>query len=128
MLPPRLILACGGRDDGALTPFERRAARRLTDRRERDMVAQFYETDSGGRAYRFARVDTSCVRCHTESRASFSSASTNPTTAPATARTIGLVAVDIPSQIETSQLLLNRVFILTAGLLAGTLAIVVFYL
>jgi signal transduction histidine kinase len=41
---------------------------------------------------------------------------------------IGLISVDIPSQIETRQLLLNRVFILTAGLLAGTLAIIVFYL
>jgi two-component system sensor histidine kinase BarA len=41
---------------------------------------------------------------------------------------VGIVSVDIPSQIETSQLLLNRVFILTAGLLAGTLAIIVFYL
>jgi two-component system, NarL family, sensor histidine kinase BarA len=41
---------------------------------------------------------------------------------------VGLVSVDIPSQIETRQLLLNRVFILTAGLLAGTLAIIVFYL
>ncbi len=41
---------------------------------------------------------------------------------------IGIVAVDMPSQIETNQLLLNRVFMLTAGLLAGTLAIIVFYL
>jgi len=41
---------------------------------------------------------------------------------------VGLISVDIPSQIETRQLLLNRVFILTAGLLAGTLAIIVFYL
>ncbi|HEV2295748.1 MAG TPA: ATP-binding protein [Tepidisphaeraceae bacterium] len=41
---------------------------------------------------------------------------------------IGIVTVDMPSQIETNQLLLNRVFMLTAGLLAGTLAIIVFYL
>ena len=34
----------------------------------------------------------------------------------------------MPSRVRTSQLLLNRVFILTAGLLAGTLAIAVFYL
>ncbi|HYO08529.1 MAG TPA: ATP-binding protein [Tepidisphaeraceae bacterium] len=46
----------------------------------------------------------------------------------ARAKTVGFVSVDIPSQIETSQLLLNRVFLLTAGLLAGTLAIIVFYL
>src|SRR5205085_2506735 len=35
---------------------------------------------------------------------------------------------DIPSQVDTSELLLNRVFLLSAGLLAGTLAIIVFYL
>ena len=32
------------------------------------------------------------------------------------------------SQVDTNQLLLNRIFILAAGLLAGTLAIIVFYL
>src|SRR5215813_8015804 len=41
---------------------------------------------------------------------------------------MGIISVDIPSQIASSQLLLNRVFILTAGLVAGLLAIVVFYL
>ncbi len=43
-------------------------------------------------------------------------------------RPLGFVSVEMPSRVRTSQLLLNRVFILTAGLLAGTLAIVVFYL
>ncbi len=127
MLPPRLILAGGGRDDVELTPFERRAAHKLTDRRDRDSVSQFYETESGGRGYRFARVENSCIRCHT-SVTEASAAATAPTSKSIVAKTIGIVAVDIPSQIETSQLLLNRVFILTAGLLAGTLAIVVFYL
>jgi signal transduction histidine kinase len=58
-------------------------------------------------------------------------AATQPTTQPLMAQAnglVGIVAVDIPSQIETNQLLLNRVFMLTAGLLAGTLAIIVFYL
>ena len=41
---------------------------------------------------------------------------------------LGIVSVEIPSQIESSQLLLNHIFILTAGLVAGTLAIVIFYL
>jgi signal transduction histidine kinase len=43
-------------------------------------------------------------------------------------RLIGLVSCDIPSQIDQRQLLLNRVFLLSAGLFAGTLAIVSFYL
>ena len=43
-------------------------------------------------------------------------------------RLAGIVTVDIPSRIQETQLLLNRVFILCAGLLAGTLAILSFYL
>src|SRR5213078_4576474 len=38
------------------------------------------------------------------------------------------VEVEMRSQVETRQLLLNRIFLLTAGLLAGTLAILVFFL
>ncbi len=61
------------------------------------------------------------------------SPATQPATLPVRASAgastlIGVVSVDIPSQIESNQLLLNRVFMLTAGLLAGTLAIIVFYL
>ncbi len=48
--------------------------------------------------------------------------------APARPQVLGIVSVDIPSQIRLNQQLLNRVFMLTAGMLAGTLAIVVFYL
>jgi len=57
-------------------------------------------------------------------------AGTSPATQPAIAQNspVGIVIVDMPSQIESNQLLLNRVFMLTAGLLAGTLAIIVFYL
>jgi signal transduction histidine kinase len=124
-IPPRLILATANRDDSALTPFERRAIRRLSERRDRDSYEQSYDAEDGTRGYRFARLDASCVKCHA-SEASVDTA--GPTTAPVKAKLIGIVAVDIPSQVETSQLLLNRVFLLTAGLLAGTLAIIVFYL
>src|SRR6185503_17075130 len=40
---------------------------------------------------------------------------------------VGIVSVDMKSRIDATELLLNRVFILLAGLLAGTLAIVTFY-
>ncbi len=55
---------------------------------------------------------------------------TRPTRCAAerSSRLVGLVSVDIPSRIQETQLLLNRVFILGAGLLAGTLAILSFYL
>ena len=37
-------------------------------------------------------------------------------------------SVEFPSQVETNQLLLNRLFIFIAALLAGTLAVLFFYL
>src|SRR5687768_3840123 len=157
--PPRLILA-NYVTDAALTPFERRALRRLRDHPEREFDFRYYEMRDGNHGYRYARVEQSCASCHngaasapTTNRATplaidvydpddeFSSstpapddavaAATQPTTQPLMAQAgglVGIVAVDIPSQIETNQLLLNRVFMFTAGLLAGTLAIIVFYL
>jgi signal transduction histidine kinase len=53
-------------------------------------------------------------------------AANEPTTQPA--GLLGMASIDMPTQISSRQLLLNRVFLLTAGLLAGTLAIVIFYL
>jgi len=41
---------------------------------------------------------------------------------------MGIVSVDIESQIQSNQLLLNRVFLLMAGVLTGSLATGVFYL
>jgi len=61
-------------------------------------------------------------------------ATTQTTTPPATAPAIpittlvGLVSMEMKTQVDANQLLLNRVFMLTAGLLAGTLAILVFFL
>src|SRR5206468_12888114 len=47
---------------------------------------------------------------------------------PASRPLAGIVTVDMVSRIDANELLLNRVFILAAGLLAGTLAGVAFYL
>ncbi len=53
-----------------------------------------------------------------------------PSTAPAIppATLIGLVSMEMRTQVDANQLLLNRIFMLSAGLLAGTLAILVFFL
>ena len=127
-IPPRLILAGPGRDESSLTGFERRAVRRLLEHKDRDFYDQLYETEDGSKGYRFARIETGCLRCHAQ--ATFGPPTSAPASRPkpAQAKVVGIVSVDIPSQVETSQLLLNRVFLLTAGLLAGTLAIIVFYL
>ncbi len=54
----------------------------------------------------------------------------HPTPAPTRLPLLGIVTsvLQIPSQVESSQILLNHIFILTAGLVAGTLAIIIFYL
>ena len=64
--------------------------------------------------------------------------SPSPTTAagsPATSPTdtatwpvVGVIRVDVPYQTDENQLLLNRIVIVVAGMVGGTLAIVVFYL
>ena len=101
-----------------------------------------------GAAVRYAQPVTDgveCVRCHAPSpprvRATLFPLAfpwqpltvlpppLSPTRGSATpARLLGFVAVDMPSRVRTSQLLLNRVLLLSAALLAGTLAIAVFYL
>ena len=127
--PPRLVLAEADTDAPSLTTFEKRSLRRLRER-DREWIATAYETADGVKGYRYARVDSSCLKCHTEERVQGSPVQVQEkrTTTQVAAKLIGMVSVDIPSQIETNQLLLNRVFMLSAGLLAGTLAIVVFYL
>ena len=126
---PRLILAGAGRNQDQLTTFERRAVARLRSG-DREWYFSSQELEDGSKRYRFARVESSCVRCHAPppETAPAASETTQPATVPVTAQLVGVVSVDIPSQIETNQMLLNRVFMLAAGALAGTLAIIVFYL
>jgi signal transduction histidine kinase len=109
-----------------------------------------FETRDGTESIHFAlalRAEESCVRCHgkqiEDAKLPWIAATTQPATQavagrgggaqPATSSIpptalIGLVDLEMKSQVDTSQLLLNRIFLLTAGLLAGTLAILVFFL
>ena len=140
-LPPRLI----GLDAGAdrLTRFEQRAIDYFVFEAD---SPYFFQYGREGQRYRYARpvvVTESCLPCHTAvvrpgapnvsiarpadaDRYPVDPASLMPP--PRVVGMIGIVTVDIPNQVEANQLLLNRVFILTAGLFAGTLAIIVFYL
>ncbi len=61
------------------------------------------------------------------------SSPTTPTTAASSTDTatwpvVGVIRVDVPYQTDENQLLLNRIVIVVAGMVGGTLAIVVFYL
>lgn len=120
--PPRLIAATAF--GASLTPFEKRAADEFAARPDKSSFARPYD---GG--YRYAeplRLGQSCLACHAATTANV------PTTLPVGFRSagpiFGLVSVDIPSQISTRQLLLNRVFLITAGLFAGSVGVLVLYI
>ena len=133
----------------SLTPFQRRAFQQIV-RHDRMTYSAYYNMPSGSWGYTYARAlrrDTaeSCLDCHA-APAPRQMFVTPPTPGPAAAPIaiapppepaemiplpedlLGIAFVDIPSQVPASQYLLNRVFLLTAALLAASLAIVVFYL
>lgn len=145
-LPPRL-LAANEVHDRKLPKFERHAFTWFAKNPDSDKYAEEYDRKDV-KGFRYAEplyATAECMACHTadgslsagmtttregpatrEATATAAASATQPATRPS--MLLGIVSADIPSQIEQSQILLNRVFILIAGLLAGTLAIVVFYL
>jgi signal transduction histidine kinase len=100
------------------------------------------------------RTEASCIKCHADyaelaknpatpalgEGLSFTDTgkrdlSTMPETLPAASHAdlaawpvVGVIRVDVPYQTDENQLLLNRIVIVVAGMVGGTLAIVVFYL
>ena len=146
--PPaaRLLARGTGRP---MTRFDRRALHHFE--RHPDSDAYFtYERRNNADQFRYAKplfLSRGCVACHSvggDGRLAQGSGGTSvfPVTAdakpqaagtrpaatrPQPERLLGIVSVDTPSRIEANELLLNRVFILAAGLLAGTLAIATFY-
>jgi len=121
--------------------FDRRSIEHFTKHPNFESYSQPFENRDGTDSVHFAlalRAEESCVRCHAAqiqqaglaklptTRSTARAAATAPAIPPDTL--IGLVSLEMKSQVDTSQLLLNRIFLLTAGLLAGTLAILVFYL
>jgi signal transduction histidine kinase len=79
----------------------------------------------------YAGDQAACLECH--GGAEVAGVGTRPTAAvtaalPMVRRFLGIVVVDIPSQVNENQLFLNRFFILLAGVIAGTLATGVLYI
>ncbi len=125
-LPSRLVGLVNGNVPDYATSFERRSFAHFLRQPDSEPFFRYYDRKHT-RGYRYSAAlyaRDACLACHNAYAQSAST--TQPTTQPA--RLLGIASVDIPSQIEPNQLLLNRVFILTAGLLAGTLAIAAFYL
>jgi two-component system sensor histidine kinase BarA len=124
----------------SLTAFERRAIKHFADHPDSDVFAKMLTpADALYPEYRYARAlraDAGCLRCHaTDGKISpLALSATGPTTSLATtgpsssSDVVGFVSINMRSQVDTNQLLLNRIFLLAAGLLAGTLALAVFYI
>jgi len=149
---PQLV----GRWNMAAKPafFLRKSIEHFTSRPNFESYSQRFETRDGTDSVHFAlalRAEETCMQCHERQVIALglgspatapttmaavtpatraTRATTIPTTQAAVAPTtlIGVVTLEMKSQVDASQLLLNRIFLLTAGLLAGTLAIMVFYL
>jgi signal transduction histidine kinase len=123
--------------------FEKSALARFQRRRDLPFFGREYlpQGELGEAGFRYAEPlwnVGSCVDCHTPPTTAAAGTGPGDFDAPPPAaddgragapppQLLGVVSVDIPSQISTRQLLLNRVFMLLAGLLAGTLAIVTLY-
>jgi len=108
--PPRLIAPKP--DAPGLTRFERRAILAFLADPSQDTFSQIYRQADGQSRFRYAarlQATQSCTNCH------------------ASGGFLGIVSVDILSQVDEDELRLNRLFILVAGVLAGSLAITILY-
>jgi two-component system, NarL family, sensor histidine kinase BarA len=132
-------------DGNGLPRFERGALARFQQTTAIQSHFRHYEWPDGSSRFRYARplyMTQTCLACHqgdgglpiledlpeeetAEDAVREALAATDaPRRVP---ELMGLISVDMPSQIDTPQLLLNRIVIVVAGILAGTLAIIVFY-
>jgi signal transduction histidine kinase len=92
-----------------------------------ETVSKRQESKEGVTSFKYARAllaqpRSTCISCHSED------VQTSELAAHDTAPLLGMVSIEIPYQVDAMQVFLNRIFIFLAGLLAGTLAIIVFYL
>jgi two-component system sensor histidine kinase BarA len=118
--PPRLIGLASAATRPDLSNFERQKISYFSKNPDAGAEIDYYRTPTG--RWRFHWMATvylrsACMECHSEQ-----------TQGPGRAMPFGVVSVDLPSRIDNNQKLRNRLFIVAAGFLAGTLAIVVFYL
>jgi two-component system sensor histidine kinase BarA len=123
---PRLI-GFNPPPDTVLTPWERNVLAQFRAEPDVRLFSRKYQRRDGTEGFYYAQVLTrgvECLRCHSDPGVPVQPDAPLSPHQPL----LGIVSVEIPSQIRSNQLLLNRVFLLTAGLLAGTLAIIVFYL
>ncbi len=118
--------------------FEARALEYFQRHPDATVYPRKPDTKIGAASFRLARplyASPACMSCHAQDLPpvpATAPAATMPATQPASAAgrdpLLGLVSVEIPYQVDVNQVYLNRIFIFVAGLVAGTLAFIVFYL
>ena len=137
---PHLVLL-GSPSSANLSRFEKAALKHFAEQPDADVFARLTTPSDGSPPeYRYARAlraDAGCIHCHVGNQKPLDPADVfaaeggvvdmAPATQPVSTAVVGMVSVDMRSQLDANQLLLNRIFILSAGLLAGTLALIVFY-
>lgn len=144
-LPPRLIPVEALDQSELLTRFDLQSFQQFAADGGKKSHGRYFLDGNG---YRYAEplyAVGECLPCHQphdppaswtrlvssmqigEEKKAASIGGDDPATQPA-AQLLGIVSIEIPSQIEKQQLLLNRIFMLSAGVIAGMVAIVVFYL
>ncbi len=110
--------AIGNRSD--LDPFLRRSLRVFLTRPGRDFWYTIRREQPVPRFWyaQAVRVRRNCLSCHSESGSA---------TPFRENQLVGVIAVDLPADRLDQQLWLNRLWLIAAGLLAGILAVLVFY-
>ncbi|HEV8604328.1 MAG TPA: ATP-binding protein [Tepidisphaeraceae bacterium] len=112
-----------------LSRFETKAMEDFKKNAEIETLSKRQENKEGPTSFKYARAlqvtparQKQCMACHSEDvQKGESAAHSNPPL-------LGMVSIEIPYQVDAMQVFLNRIFIFLAGLLAGTTAIIVFYL
>ncbi len=115
-----------------ITRFELHALQQFAEEPDQFHIELTYHSrETNSYRYRLAMPlynEQACANCHNQETGSAvpQSLTTLPSTLPGARRLLGIAVVDIKSQPQ-SELFLNRMFILLAGMLAGALAIGVLY-
>jgi two-component system sensor histidine kinase BarA len=108
-----------------LSRFEARALEEFKKNADMEAISKRQENKEGPTSFKYARAllaQQKCMACHSEDLQKSESATRG------TPALLGMVSIEIPYQVDAMQVFLNRIFIFLAGLLAGTTAIIVFYL
>lgn len=134
---PRLWTVNQLAESSELTRFERSSLNRFLRDPNRTSHSTDYRLPDGTWGFRYAAPlynDERCAGCHGSAVSTFSDAPIvggllrQIVPHAGKPQLLGMVSIDIPSQLTAGQILLNHVVIFIAGTVAGSIAIAIFYL